>query len=146
MARREMEEKGNQREPKGTKRKPNGSQRGAKGMPKGCQRNAKRIPKRMQKGARVKKAAPKASFAEQERTNLKKGYEKSANVCQKVTKIEASSMPTSKTSANTGIEKEHEHFQESLFFWFSRLRARTENVSTMIQNECQIDSQIEENH
>ena len=49
MASHEREEKGSQREPKGAKREPKGSQ----------------------KGARMKKAFPKARFAEQEHTIVK---------------------------------------------------------------------------
>ena len=55
---------------------------GAKELPKGNPNGAK-------KGAKMKKAHPKASFAEQERTNR----EKDDNVCQKGAKMEPTSMP-----------------------------------------------------
>ena len=56
--------KGRKGTPKGTKIKPNGSQSGAKEVPKRCQRGAQRIQKWIQKGAIMKKAPPKAPFAE----------------------------------------------------------------------------------
>ena len=70
----------------------------------------------MQKGARVKKAAPKASFAEQERTHLKKGSEKSAKYAKRIPKwSQIRSQTSSKTNAKTAIEKDHELYQESCF-------------------------------
>ena len=70
LASREREEKGCQMEPTGTKTKPNGTHRGAK-----------RTAKLIQNGARMKKAPPKAPFAEQERTSWEKGCEEDDNVC-----------------------------------------------------------------
>ena len=74
MASCEREEKGNQGEPKGW-------------------HPIKRETQRNQKGAKMKKAHPKAHFAEQERNNLEKGCEKDANVCQTGTKMDSKSMP-----------------------------------------------------
>ena len=97
MASRERDEKGSQREAKGAKWEPTGCQKGTEMEPKDTE---------------MKKAPPKAPFAEQERKRWQKGCENYYNVCQKGAKMEPTPMPKAikqKVNEKTGNETTHEN-------------------------------------